>query len=120
MILNVSKTKTESLLLFCKDLILSYKDRVDVNDYGIDKDVIEKFNNIGNDMLKQILNVTFPQNYYLQNRKHYRIKAVLDGYNFINDEISKNLKEQSISALFYIILSILYNLPYCFKGLFHN
>ena len=109
MILNVSKIKTESLLLFCKDLIISYKDRVDVNDYGMDKEVIEKFNNIGNDMLKQILNVTFPQNYYLQNRKHYRIKAILDGYNFINDEISKNLKENEAfnpSMLYFSLLAV--------------
>ncbi|MGE3592118.1 MAG: hypothetical protein AB7G52_06455 [Arcobacter sp.] len=90
-------------------MILSYKDRVDVNDYGMDKEVIEKFNNIGNDMLKQILNVTFPQNYYLQNRKHYRIKAVLDGYNFINDEISKNLKENEAfnpSMLYFSLLAV--------------
>lgn len=109
MILNVSKIKTESLLLFCKDLILSYKDRVDVNDYGMDKEVIEKFNNIGNDMLKQILNVTFPQNYYLQNRKHYRIKSILDAYNFINNEISINLKkneEFNPSMLYFSLLAL--------------
>ena len=52
MILNVSKIKTESLLLFCKDLILSYKDQSDIEKYLMDKEVIEKFNNIGNDMLK--------------------------------------------------------------------
>lgn len=109
MILNVSKTKTESLLLFCKDLILSYKDKIDVNDYGVDKDIIEKFNNIGNDMLKQILNVTFPEKYYLDNRKHYRIKAVLDGYNFINNEISKNLKQNETfnpSMLYFSLLAL--------------
>ena len=109
MILNVSKIKTESLLLFCKDLILSYKDKIDVNDYGVDKDIIEKFNNIGNDMLKQIINVTFPETYYLENRKHYRIKAVLDGYNFINDEISKNLKENEAfnpSMLYFSLLAV--------------
>ena len=109
MILNVSKTKTESLLLFCKDLILSYKDKIDVNDYGVDKDVIEKFNNVGNDMLKQILNVTFPESYYLENRKHYRIKAVLDGYNFINNEVSKNLKQNeefNPSMLYFSMLTL--------------
>ena len=109
MILNVSKTKTESLLLFCKDLILSYKDKIDVNDYGVDKDVIEKFNNVGNDMLKQILNVTFPESYYLENRKHYRIKAVLDGYNFINNEVSKNLKQNeefNPSMLYFSLLAL--------------
>ena len=109
MILNLSKIKTESLLLFCRDLILSYKDKDDIEKYVMDKDVIEKFNNIGNDILKQILNVTFPQNYYLQNRKHYRIKAVLDGYNFINDEISKNLKENEAfnpSMLYFSLLAV--------------
>ena len=93
MILNLSKIKTESLLLFCKDLILSYKDNEDLENYGVDKEILEEFNNIGNDMLKQILNVTLSQNYYLENRKHYRIKAILDGYNYINTEISKNHKQ---------------------------
>ena len=53
MILNLSKIKTQSLLLFCKDLILSYKDKDEIEKYIMDKDVIEKFNNIGNDMLKE-------------------------------------------------------------------
>lgn len=109
MILNLSKIKTQSLLLFCKDLILSYKGKDDIEKYIIDKYVIEKFNNIGNDMLKQISNVTYPQNYYLENRKHYRIKAVLDGYNFINNEISRNLKrneEFNPSMLYFSLLAL--------------
>ena len=109
MILNVSKIKTESLLLFCKDLILSYKDKLDLENYGVDKDVIENFNNIGNDMLKQILNITLPDKYYLENRKHYRIKAILNGYNFINDEISKNLtqnEEFNPSMLYFALLAL--------------
>ena len=109
MILNISKIKTESLLLFCKDLILSYKDKINLNESELDKDIVEEFNNIGNDMLKQILNVTFPQNYYIQNAKHYRIKAVLNGYNFINNEISKNLKENETfnpSMLYFSLLAL--------------
>lgn len=109
MILNLSKTKTESLLLFCKDLILSYKDKVDLDNYGVDKDIIEKFNNIGNDMLKQISNVTLDENYYLINRKHYRIKAILNGYNFINNEISKELKNNESfnpSMLYFSLLAL--------------
>lgn len=109
MILNVSKIKTESLLLFCKDLILSYKDKVDVNNYDVDKEVLVNFNNIGNDMLKQISNVTFPSNYYLQNKKHYRIKAVLEGYSFIHNEISKNMKENepfNPSMLYFSLLAL--------------
>ena len=109
MILNLSKIKTESLLLFCKDLILSYKDKKEIEKYVMDKEIIEKFNNIGSDMLKQISNVTYPQNYYLENRKHYRIKVVLDGYNFINKEISKNLKENeefNPSMLYFSLLAL--------------
>jgi hypothetical protein len=109
MILNLSKIKTESLLLFCKDLILSYKDKVDIENSTIDKDIIENFNNIGNDMLKQISNVTFPNKYYLENRQHYRIKAILDGYNFINNEISKELKENQAfnpSMLYFSLLAL--------------
>ncbi|MFA6740830.1 MAG: hypothetical protein WCR78_05005 [Arcobacteraceae bacterium] len=109
MILNLSKIKTESLLLFCKDLILSYKDKKEIEKYVMDKEIIEKFNNIGSDMLKQISNVTYPQNYYLENRKHYRIKVVLDGYNFINNEISKNLKQNeefNPSMLYFSLLAL--------------
>ncbi len=109
MILNLSKIKTESLLLFCKDLILSYKDTDDIEKYVMDKEVIEKFNNIGNDMLKQISNITYPENYYLENRKHYRIKSILDGYNFINTEISKNLKQNeefNPSMLYFSLLAL--------------
>ena len=109
MILNLSKIKTESLLLFCKDLILSYKDKEDIQNYGIDKEVIENFNKIGNDMLKQIMNITLPNDYYLKNRKHYRIKAILDGYNFINEEISKSLKEGDSfnpSMLYFSLLAV--------------
>ena len=109
MILNLSKIKTESLLLFCRDLIISYKDKDDIEKYIMDKEVIEKFNNIGNDMLKQISNITYPENYYLENRKHYRIKSILDGYNFINNEISKNLKQNeefNPSMLYFSLLAL--------------
>jgi hypothetical protein len=109
MILNLSKIKTESLLLFCRDLILSYKDNVDFENTDLDKDTIENFNNIGNDMLKQIKKVTFSDNYYLENRKTSRIKAILDGYNFINNEISKNLKKNESfnpSMLYFALLAL--------------
>ena len=109
MILNISKIKTEALLLFCRDLIFSYKDQNDIEKYIIDKDVIEKFNTIGNDMLKQISNVTYPQNYYLENRKHYRIKAILKCYNFISKELEKNLKQNeefNPSLLYFSILAL--------------
>ena len=109
MILNISKIKTESLLLFCKDLILAYKDKDDVNISGTDRKLIEKFNKISDEMLKQINKATFPSDYYIKNRKHYRIKAVLDGYNFINKEISKSLEKKEAfnpSMLYFSLLAL--------------
>jgi hypothetical protein len=109
MILNLSKIKTESLLLFCRDLILSYKDKVDLENSGVDKDIIENFNNIGINMLKEIKKVTYSDTYYLNNRKTSRVKAILEGYNFINKEISTNLKEnQSFnpSMLYFSLLAL--------------
>jgi hypothetical protein len=109
MILNLSKIKTESLLLFCRDLILSYKDKVDLENSGVDKDIIENFNSIGINMLKEIKKVTYSDTYYLNNRKTSRVKAILEGYNFINKEISTNLKEnQSFnpSMLYFSLLAL--------------
>jgi hypothetical protein len=45
----------------------------------------------------------------MQNRKHYRIKAILDGYNFINNEISKILKQNeefNPSMLYFSLLAM--------------
>ena len=109
MILNLSKIKTESLLLFCKDLILSYKDKDEITISGMDKELIDKFNKVSEVMLKEINRATFPSDYYMKNRKHYRIKAVLDGYNFINKEISKSLEEKKAfnpSMLYFSLLAL--------------
>lgn len=109
MILNISKIKTQSLLLFCKDLILSYKDKVDTNSYEIDKDISKEFDDIGNDMLKHILNVTYPDNYYIENRKHFKAKAILDAYKFLNSEIEKNFTKNepfNPSMLYFSLLAM--------------
>lgn len=109
MILNLSKIKTEALLLFCKDLILSYKDIEDSSSYGLNEDVIFKFNEISNEMLKQITIVTFPNEYYLKNSAHYKIKAILNCYNFINNEISSLLKQGEAfnpSMLYFSLLAL--------------
>ena len=109
MILNLSKIKTESLLLFCKDLILSYKDRKDIDIKGVDKEVIDEFNATCLEILNQIEKVTFSNEYYLENRKHYRIKAILDAYNYINSEISKALQKDEAfnpSMLYFSLLAV--------------
>ncbi|APW64545.1 hypothetical protein LPB137_01160 [Poseidonibacter parvus] len=109
MILNLSKIKTESLLLFCKDLILSYKDKEEINITGTDKELIEKFNKISDVMLKEINKATLSSDYYMKNRKHYRVKAVLDGYNYINKQISKSLEKKRTfnpSMLYFSLLAL--------------
>lgn len=92
MILNISKIKTEALLLFCKDLINAYEN-VDDLSFDIDEKTSSYINEITRDFLKQINNVTYPQEYYIKNQRHFRIKAVLSAYNIINAEVSKYLKE---------------------------
>ncbi|MGB0989503.1 hypothetical protein CRV03_07635 [Arcobacter sp. F155] len=92
MILNLSKIKTEALLLFCKDLILSYKDKED-SFFNIDKETVKYINTISEEILTQINNVTFPTEHYLKNKKHYRISAVLKAYDFINNSLTKEFEK---------------------------
>ncbi|WP_419774222.1 hypothetical protein [Halarcobacter sp.] len=92
MILNLSKIKTEALLLFCKDLILSYKDKED-SFFNIDKETVKYINTISEEILTQINNVTFPTEHYLKNKKHYRIFAVLKAYDFINNSLTKEFEK---------------------------
>lgn len=92
MVINISKIKTEALLLFCKDLILSYKDIEELDNYGLDKNILTEFNIIGLAILNEINKVTFHQDYYLKNYKNFRVKAVLNCYDFISKEVSRNLQ----------------------------
>jgi len=108
MILNLSKIKTESLLLFCKDLIASYKDKDEVI-FEIHEDINNYINDISNDMYKQIEKCTFPSEHYINNRNHYRIKAVLQGYNFINKRVSKELENGKLfnpAMLYFSMLAV--------------
>jgi len=107
MILNLSKIKTEALLLFCKDLILAYKNKEEKL-FNISDEIDQYMCDISDDILKNISNITFENEHYLQNRKHYRVKAVLDAYNFINSEISQYLKdgtEFNPSMLYFSLLA---------------
>lgn len=109
MVINISKIKTEALLLFCKDLIVSYKDSEELSKYGLDRDIFNEFNNIGLKILDEIEKVTFSQDYYLKNYKNFRVKAILNCYDFINKEITKNLKvneEFNPSMLYFSILNL--------------
>ena len=108
MILNLSKIKTEALLLFCKDLISSYKDK-DENLFDLNEDIDKYINDISNDMHKQMQNCTFPNEYYIKNKNHYKIKAVLEAYNFINKDLTKELERNKVfnpAMLYFSLLAV--------------
>lgn len=108
MILNLSKIKTEALLLFCKDLISSYKEKDEIF-FDVNDDINKYINEISDEMYIQIQNCTFPNEHYLSNRKHYRIKAVLEAYNFINKELTKELEKNKVfnpAMLYFSLLAV--------------
>ena len=91
MILNISKIKTEALLLFCKDIILSYNLKDDVT-FDVDEGTKKYITSITNDILKQLQNVTHPNEFYLQKQSNTKARAVLGTYNFINKSLSNELQ----------------------------
>lgn len=108
MIINLSKIKTEALLLLCKDIISSYEDK-DIDIFSIDKEIKEYMNDVSKDMLKQLKNVTRDNSFYLENRNSYRINAILKAYNFLNQELSttfKNGVEFNPSMLYFSMLAM--------------
>ncbi|QKF58333.1 hypothetical protein ACN2EN_01435 [Aliarcobacter lanthieri] len=107
MILNISKIKTEALLLFCKDLINSYKDIEPAS--NTDKILHEEFKKINNEILVQLSFLTNDSKYYLNNQKNFKIKAILKCYSFLSNELSKNLKENeefNPSMLYFSFLAL--------------
>jgi len=107
MVLNISKIKTEALLLFCKDLINSYKNAKPT--LNIDKTLYEDFQKINEDVLEQIKNVTCDEKYYLSHQKNFRIRAILKCYSFLNNELNKNLKQNeefNSSMLYFSFLAL--------------
>jgi len=93
MILNTSKIKTEALLLFCKDIILSYKQKEDES-FDVNDEVKEYVNSVTEDFLKQLQFLTKPNDYYLRQKNNSKIKAILDTYNFINKSLSQELQNR--------------------------
>ena len=91
MVINSSKVKTEALLLFCRDLINSYK-QSDTSSFNISDD-INVFIEERISQLNKAINVTIqPIDYYLRNKKVSRILMILKTYEFINKNISKQFK----------------------------
>jgi len=95
MVLNNSIIKTEALLLYCRDLILSYKSNKD-NLFIIDKEVKDFINQEIDNILKNINLLVQPIDYYIRNSIVSRIKIIIKSYNYIDKSISNSLKKGDI------------------------
>ena len=94
MIINSSKVKTEALLLFCRDLISSYKDNND-EVFDVTKDIKEFVDDRTLQLLKAINISVQPIDYYLRNKKVSRISMILKTYEYINKNITKLMKNNT-------------------------
>lgn len=95
MVLNNSIIKTEALLLYCRDLILSYKSNKD-NLFIIDNEVKDFINQEIDNILKNINLLVQPIDYYIRNSIVSRIKIIIKSYNYIDKSISNSLKKGDI------------------------
>jgi hypothetical protein len=92
MIVNIHIVKTEALLLFCRDLINSYK-AYDDDIFLIDKDTKE-FVQIHTQQLQTAINSLVQANdYYIRNIRVNRINIIIKFYNYINKTISQHLNK---------------------------
>ncbi len=92
MIINSTKVKTEALLLFCRDLINSYNNSED-DIFSINIDIKSFMDTRINQLLKAINISVQPIDYYLRNNKVSRIAMIVKTYQYINNSISKQLKD---------------------------
>ena len=93
MIINLSKIKTEALLLLCKDIIISYENSEDEN-FFINDEIKNYIKNISKEILQELKKVTRDNEFYIDNRSSSsRVKEILKAYNFLNEQLSKEFKE---------------------------
>jgi len=93
MVINTASVKSEALLLFCRDLINSYK-TTSLDIYNIDEDLKTFISTKIEDVSKAIDVLVQPNNYYIRNIRVINIKIILKYYNFINDEVSRYLQKE--------------------------
>ena len=95
MIINISKVKSEALLLFCRDLIESYK-KNDQNTFDINQE-LKLFIDERTDHLLKAINV-YCQDipYYIRNKQVSRIGLIIKSYDFINKTLSKKFQKQQL------------------------
>jgi hypothetical protein len=94
MIINTSKVKSEALLLFCRDLIDSYKNSED--DIFTLSHELKEFIDSRTVQLQKAINVTVqPIDYYIRNQRVSRISMIVKTYDYINKNITKLLQKNA-------------------------
>lgn len=94
MIINSSKVKTEALLLFCRDLIDSYKNNHD-EVFDVAKEIQIFVDNRTMQLHKSINISVQPIEYYLRNKQVSRISIILKTYEYINKNITQLMKNNT-------------------------
>ena len=92
MVINISKVKTEALLLFCRDLVDSY-DKNDSNIFDIEDDIKEFIDERIKGIQKAINIAVQPIDYYIRNAQVSRISLIVKTYEYINKTISKRFRD---------------------------
>lgn len=107
MILNTSKIKTEALLLFCKDIIISYQ-KTNHELFEISEELQEFIEKNTQEILRELNKVTKPHDFYLRQRNSVYTKAILLSYEYLNKSLNKYLengKAFNPSMLYFSLLA---------------
>lgn len=91
MIIHPLKIKSEALLLFCRDLIESYKTNNE-NIFSIDQKSVEYIDTQIEQIIKAINISCQPIDYYIRNQKVTRIQYIIKSYQWINTQLHKKMK----------------------------
>jgi hypothetical protein len=107
MILNLSKIKTEALLLFCKDIIQTYKDS-NTEPFELDVETKKHITQKVDELLKALNSATKPHEFYIQNaQKSFHIQAIIKSYEFLNEQLNRALKKEHLFSPTMLCFSLL-------------
>lgn len=106
MIINTDKVKTEALLIFCRDLISSYKDAELIVD--VQSSLKQKISIETDLTISQINKVIKPNAFYINNRNNFKIKAIFNCYEFLKHNCETYFHSKELfnpSMLFFSFLT---------------
>ncbi|MBD3841170.1 MAG: hypothetical protein IE909_04685 [Campylobacterales bacterium] len=95
MVVHKDKIKSEALLLICKDMIITYKQKEVLQGQmqGVDQQTKEFVITRTEHFLKAINVCVQPIDYYLRNKRVSRIVMILKSYQYLHDALSKKFSK---------------------------